>query len=95
MSRGKGVLSRMRQHYFTKVVGLVTVLWIVSIAFGGDMATEAPIIRVSVTFNNVAYDTHLRTSWGFSSLIEGTEKTILFDYPTEGIMKGEENEHNT
>jgi 7,8-dihydropterin-6-yl-methyl-4-(beta-D-ribofuranosyl)aminobenzene 5'-phosphate synthase len=62
-----------------KMVGLFTGLWIVAVASGEVMATEARIIRVSVTFNNVAYDTQLTTSWGFSSLIEGAEETILFD----------------
>ena len=47
-------------------------------AFGGSMNC-APLLTLTVTFNNVAFDTRLRTSWGFSCLIEGTEQTILCD----------------
>lgn len=62
-----------------KMAVLVAVLWAVIPAFGGDMHTEAPSLRLTVVFNNVSFDRRLRTSWGFSCLIEGTEETILFD----------------
>lgn len=43
------------------------------------MNSDTPVLTLTVTFNNVAFDARLRTSWGFSCLIEGTEQTILFD----------------
>lgn len=36
-------------------------------------------IRLSVIYNNVPYDKELRTDWGFACLVEGLDKTILFD----------------
>lgn len=36
-------------------------------------------IRLTVVYDNVTYRKGLRTDWGFSCLVEGLEKTILFD----------------
>jgi len=74
----------MKQGLFTKIVVLVAFLWAVISAFEGNLHTEAPFLRLTVIFNNVPFDTRLRTSWGFSCLIEGTEQTILFDTGGDG-----------
>ena len=50
----------------------------------GNIQAEASLIRLSVIFNNVSFDTCLKTSWGFSCLIEGTKDTILFDTGDQG-----------
>ena len=36
-------------------------------------------LRLHVVFNNVPHKTGLETGWGFSCLVEGLDKTILFD----------------
>jgi len=36
-------------------------------------------LRMVVIYDNNPYAEGLETAWGFSCLIEGTEKTILFD----------------
>ena len=36
-------------------------------------------VNITVTFDNNQYKDGLKTSWGFSCLIKGAEKTILFD----------------
>ena len=36
-------------------------------------------ISITITFDNNPYTPGLKTAWGFSCLIEGAEKTILFD----------------
>jgi 7,8-dihydropterin-6-yl-methyl-4-(beta-D-ribofuranosyl)aminobenzene 5'-phosphate synthase len=36
-------------------------------------------LRLYVVFNNVPYKPGLQTSWGFSCLIKGLDKTVLFD----------------
>jgi 7,8-dihydropterin-6-yl-methyl-4-(beta-D-ribofuranosyl)aminobenzene 5'-phosphate synthase len=53
------------------------------------MNNDTPTLTLTVTFNNVVFDVRLRTSWGFSCLIEGKEQTILFDTGgEEGILIG-------
>lgn len=49
------------------------------IATGGMEKSEQCQLRLYVVFNNLPYKTGLETSWGFSCLIEGLDKTILFD----------------
>jgi len=78
------LVCKMKQNIFMKMVVLVAILWAVTSAFGGDMQNETPSLRLTVVFNNVPFDKDLRTSWGFSCLIEGTEKTILFDTGGDG-----------
>lgn len=36
-------------------------------------------VLIAVTYNNVPFDDRLRPAWGFSCLIQGVGKTILFD----------------
>jgi 7,8-dihydropterin-6-yl-methyl-4-(beta-D-ribofuranosyl)aminobenzene 5'-phosphate synthase len=36
-------------------------------------------LRLTIVYDNNEYDPHLETKWGFSCLVEGLEKTILFD----------------
>jgi len=79
-----GLVYKMKPNLFTKMVVLVAVFWAVTFAFVGNMQTEAPFLRLTVIFNNVPFDTDLRTSWGFSCLIQGTEQTILFDTGGDG-----------
>lgn len=43
------------------------------------MQAETPFLRLTVIYNNIPFDNRLRTGWGFSCLIKGTEQTILFD----------------
>ena len=50
-----------------------------SIATGGTEKAEQGRLRLYIVFNNVPYQAGLETGWGFSCLIEGLDKTILFD----------------
>ena len=40
--------------------------------------TEAKL-RLTIVYDNNEYDSRLETKWGFSCLVEGLQKTILFD----------------
>lgn len=37
------------------------------------------LLNITVVYDNNEYDRRLETAWGFSCIIEGLEKTILFD----------------
>ncbi len=43
-----------------------------------EMAEYTPL-RLHVVFNNVPHKTGLETGWGFSCLVEGLDKIVLFD----------------
>lgn len=45
-------------------------------------------IKVSILYDNYDFKVGLKSNWGFSCLIEGAEKTILFDTGTKsGVFK--------
>ncbi len=44
---------------------------------------EGPL-KLTVVYDNNEYDPSLTTAWGFSCLVEGAEKTILFDTGGDG-----------
>jgi 7,8-dihydropterin-6-yl-methyl-4-(beta-D-ribofuranosyl)aminobenzene 5'-phosphate synthase len=52
-------------------------------ALGGASAVAAGPLRITVLYDNTAHRPECRADWGFSCLIEGTEKTILFDTGTK------------
>lgn len=48
------------------------------------VAAFAQDISFTILYNNVPHNEELTTAWGFSCLIEGLEKTILFDTGGDG-----------
>ncbi len=50
---------------------------------GGAAAVGAGPLRITVLYDNTAFRPDCRADWGFSCLIEGMEKTILFDTGTK------------
>jgi len=44
------------------------------------------VVRITVLYDNYPYKKGLKTGWGFSCLVEGTEKTILFDTGGDGSL---------
>jgi len=51
-----------------------------------DKAVDANNINITVVYDNNPYKEGLETSWGFSCVITGTEKTILFDTGGNGQL---------
>ncbi len=43
-------------------------------------------IKITIIYDNYPFDGRLKTEWGFSCLIEGREKTILFDTGGDGAI---------
>jgi len=43
-------------------------------------------LTITVVYDNNEFDRRLQTAWGFSCLVEGLEKTILFDTGGDGSM---------
>jgi 7,8-dihydropterin-6-yl-methyl-4-(beta-D-ribofuranosyl)aminobenzene 5'-phosphate synthase len=43
-------------------------------------------LTITIVYDNNPYDERLETSWGFSCLVEGLEKTILFDTGGDSAM---------
>jgi 7,8-dihydropterin-6-yl-methyl-4-(beta-D-ribofuranosyl)aminobenzene 5'-phosphate synthase len=53
---------------------------------GSEEMKESPQLRITVVFNNVPFQTGLTTAWGFSCVIEGLDKTLLFDTGGDGDL---------
>jgi 7,8-dihydropterin-6-yl-methyl-4-(beta-D-ribofuranosyl)aminobenzene 5'-phosphate synthase len=56
---------------------------ILNISFGGTTPKKPPL-TIWIVYDNNPYDPNLQTEWGFSCLIRGKEKTILFDIGGNG-----------
>jgi 7,8-dihydropterin-6-yl-methyl-4-(beta-D-ribofuranosyl)aminobenzene 5'-phosphate synthase len=59
--------------------------WLLILAVGilcGAPAAAGPL-RITVLYDNTAARPDCRADWGFACLVEGTEKTILFDTGTK------------
>lgn len=56
----------------------------ISLAAASVRATEQDGITIRVLYDNRAHNAALQTDWGFSCLVTGTEKTILFDTGAKG-----------
>lgn len=54
--------------------------------FGTTSASQQNEIKFTILYDNYDAQVGLEPDWGFSCLIEGTEKTILFDTGTNGDL---------
>ena len=62
----------------------ITLLSISMIAHAETRMAQPATLNLTVTFNNVSYRPGLQTSWGFSCLVEGLDRTLLFDTGGDG-----------
>src|SRR4030067_1707490 len=53
---------------------------------GSTMAKRSGHINITIIYDNNPYKKGLETAWGFSCLIKGTAKTILFDTGGVGFL---------
>lgn len=77
-------LKGMRRFFNRKsfvILGLLTGFTIsfIPLAIAKDL-------DLTIVYDNNAYNEKLETRWGFSCLVEGLEKTILFDVGGEGLL---------
>jgi 7,8-dihydropterin-6-yl-methyl-4-(beta-D-ribofuranosyl)aminobenzene 5'-phosphate synthase len=47
---------------------------------------DVPTITITTLFDNYSFDSRLKTSWGFSALVQRGEHTVLFDTGASGAI---------
>jgi len=67
-----------------KKINWLVILFVLSILVMNSFAQPKDALRLSILYDNYVHLTGTQAEWGFSCLIEGTEKTILFDTGTSG-----------
>lgn len=55
-------------------------------AIGTEEMQKSPQLRITVVFDNVSYRNDLATAWGFAAVVEGLNKTLLFDTGGDGDL---------
>lgn len=73
-------------HNFTSLLFAALALGQGGMAYPGQHSGQPGELRIAVVFNNVPHQPGLETGWGFSCLVEGLEKTILFDTGADGAV---------
>ena len=66
------------------LLALLFSLILVSAVVTNPPALEGKQIEITILYDNYPFSEGLKTDWGFSCIIKGTEKTILFDTGTQG-----------
>lgn len=49
-----------------------------------NLSLKSPLLILTIVYDNYSFASELKTAWGFSCLVEGMEKTILFDTGGDG-----------
>ena len=82
---GMGKIGALRAMGFKKRIALAMLLGGVLLmsqtgtSIGAMEKSKQAHYRLTVVFNNLAGQKGLETSWGFACLVEGPDKTLLFD----------------
>lgn len=58
--------------------------WLVADGSGPPAEPGSPRLKLTVVFDNVSLDEKLECGWGFACLVEGLERTVLFDTGSDG-----------
>ncbi len=64
------------------ISALFICFFLIFISVGNMHPLESSEITITILYDNYPYGQGLKTDWGFSCIIEGMEKTILFDTGT-------------
>jgi 7,8-dihydropterin-6-yl-methyl-4-(beta-D-ribofuranosyl)aminobenzene 5'-phosphate synthase len=84
--REEGKIGMRSDFYMEGVMKHISTLFIgfllVFILVGNMHSLESSEITITILYDNYPYEQGLKTDWGFSCIIKGTEKTILFDAGT-------------
>lgn len=56
---------------------------ILVLMFAGSLSAQLADVTATILYDNYVVDKNTKADWGFSCLIEGAEKTILFDTGTK------------
>ena len=63
---------------------LIVIIFVFGLTLlGSAHSLEESEITITILYDNYPFKEGLKTDWGFSCIIEGTEKTILFDTGTK------------
>ena len=50
------------------------------------MKSPTDVLKITIVYDNNAFDSRLKTAWGFSALVEYHEQTLLFDTGEDGQL---------
>ncbi len=67
-----------------KILAFSVALFVLLSFISGTSKAEKTSLRIRGLFNNVSSIAGFKTGWGFSCLVEGLEKTVLFDAGGDG-----------
>jgi len=67
------------KNIFTLFMSVILILMVTPKVY----APARSPITITILYDNYVFNEELKTDWGFSCIIEGTEKTILFDAGTK------------
>lgn len=73
------VMYLLKRITFILSFGWMLFISQMGIAVGSTEKVEQTRLKLYVVFNNIPYKARLKSNWGFACLIEGLDKTILFD----------------
>jgi 7,8-dihydropterin-6-yl-methyl-4-(beta-D-ribofuranosyl)aminobenzene 5'-phosphate synthase len=79
-------MSRYKNIPITLLCGWALFMTQAVIAAGEAAETVQSQLRFHIVFNNIFYKPGLETGWGFACLIEGLDKTVLFDTGGNGAV---------
>jgi len=67
-----------------KISFFLAILVLSNFCFGQTASQERRPLVLTIVYDNYAHNPELKTAWGFACLVEGLEKTILFDTGGDG-----------
>ena len=67
-----------------KISFIILFLFVIFVSSEKIFSVEKNNVKITILYDNYLFSERLKTDWGFSCFIEGTEKVILFDTGTNG-----------
>jgi 7,8-dihydropterin-6-yl-methyl-4-(beta-D-ribofuranosyl)aminobenzene 5'-phosphate synthase len=72
---------------FSRITSVFIILSVILIGAGAWAQDHKRDLTLTVLYDNTTSNKELKTGWGYSCLIQGTEKTILFDIGSREVVR--------
>ncbi len=76
-------MSKFKHFAFLLIVFLCTAVCAAAASQSDSSQETSDEVKITILYDNYVHTEGTKADWGFSCLIQGTEKTILFDTGTQ------------
>jgi 7,8-dihydropterin-6-yl-methyl-4-(beta-D-ribofuranosyl)aminobenzene 5'-phosphate synthase len=86
LKKGSGIDNKIKAGCFLLLATLCGIMLLLNPGLRCEAKGGETKVKITIIYDNYEHAKGLRTGWGFSCMVEGLEKTVLFDTGGDGRL---------